>query len=275
MTKRYYSSRNRKTSLSLDQLFWKVQHLYLYFLKRDYFKQKAGLTSSEIPDHIKHKAAITLGFDVFPLRDWDAPMITEDHIFDLIEFLFDHVSKPGEWVGMTTDSGWNYYDYDSYDEALGKAEFCGFVNSFLCDYKTGFRLEDDGTILALGSDGLRHILEADIIPFDKENVDDKVRAAIIKYRNRQLDVAERRQAIREMADVFEYLNKSGQLKAVLQKSDQADLFNIANNFAIRHHNPDQKNKYDESIWYPWMFHFYLATYHAVIRMLKQKPSGRK
>ena len=27
--------------------------------------------------------------------------------------------------------------------------------------------------------------------------------------------------------------------------------------------------YDNKVWYSWMFHFYLATYHAVIRLLKK------
>jgi len=73
-----------------------------------------------------------------------------------------------------------------------------------------------------------------------------------------------------MADVFEWLRDSGGLKAVLARRDESDLFNIANNFAIRHHEQSQKGNYDRSIWYNWMFHFYLATYHAVIRMLVKK-----
>jgi len=51
------------------------------------------------------------------------------------------------------------------------------------------------------------------------------------------------------------------------------IFDLANNFAIRHHNPTQKSNYDKTIWYSWMFHFYLATYHAVIRLLIKKEKG--
>ena len=70
-----------------------------------------------------------------------------------------------------------------------------------------------------------------------------------------------------MADVFEWLRKSKKLEKALNKKDEAALFEIANKFAIRHHDPSQKTDYDVTIWHSWMFHFYLATYHAVIRML--------
>ena len=43
--------------------------------------------------------------------------------------------------------------------------------------------------------------------------------------------------------------------------------NIANNFSLRHHNSDQIQNYDQDIWYSWIFHFYLAKYHAVIRLI--------
>lgn len=51
------------------------------------------------------------------------------------------------------------------------------------------------------------------------------------------------------------------------KKDESDLFKLANCFAIRHHEQAQKTNYDRAIWYNWMFHFYLATYHATIRLL--------
>jgi hypothetical protein len=119
------------------------------------------------------------------------------------------------------------------------------------------------------SHGLKSILDAEIEPYDEKNVDTKVREAIIKWRNRQHDMNERRQAIREMADVFEWLKKTKQLEKVLAQKDSAALFEIANTFSIRHHEPKQRKDYDETIWYSWMFHFYLATYHAVIRLLKK------
>ena len=267
--KRYYSARNRPKKLSLKSLYSKLAPLYLFFFEKDYFKGKAGISKRDFPNEIKYKAEMALGFQPFPIMEWDERDTTEDHIFDVIEFLHDHVARPGEWVGMTSDSGYNYYDYDGYDDAAGQAEFRDAVNAFLCNYKTGFKIAEDGKILSTGPGSLQAILEAEIEPYDEENVDSKVRSAILKWRNRHLDMQERREAIREMADVFEWLKKTNKLGRALARKDEGALFEIANKFAIRHYNPKQRNDYDQDIWYPWMFHFYLATYHAVIRILKR------
>jgi hypothetical protein len=275
MTRRYYSSRNNPRSLTLEELYWKLQNLYLMFFNKDYFKGKAGIYIHNPPHAIKHEAALALNFELFPIAEWPQDAITEDHIFDAIEFLYDHVSKPGELVGMTTESGYNYEDYGSYDDQAGQEEFRNKANIFLADYKTGFELTKDGIILARGTDGLQHILDAEIIPYDEANVDSKVRNAIAKWRNRHLSLSEKKEAIRELADVFEWLKKTKGLDSVLDGKDESAIFDIANNFGIRHHDPKQKTNYDLSIWYSWIFHFYLATYHAAIRLLLKKGKNTK
>ena len=275
MSRRYYTSRNNPKALTIEALYWKIQHLYLFFRDKDYFKGKAGITSTDLPDSIKHKSALSLNFQPFPITKWNTNDITEDHIFDVIEFLYDHVSKPGEWVGMTSDTGWNYYDYEGYDDRAGQEEFRIQVNIFLSDYKNGYELSDNGMVLAMGSGALMQIFDAEIVPYDEVNVDGKVRDAILKWRNRRLDMTERRQAIRELADVFEWLKKTKKLSKVINRKDESAIFEIANNFSIRHHDPSQKRGYDENIWYSWIFHFYLATYHAVIRLLQKYEKENK
>ena len=270
MTRRYYSSRTKPRSLTLEELYWKLRNLYLMFRGKDFFKGKAGITETSLPDAIKHEAAVALTFQPFPLTKWAQDDITEDHVFDALEFLYDHVSKPGEWVWMRTDSGYNYQDYDGYDDQAGQEDFRNKANAFLADYKTGFELTKDGTVLAIGTDGLQHILDAEIIPYDEVNVDSKVRNAIAKWRNRHLSLSEKKEAIRELADVFEWLKKAKGLAGVLDGKDESAIFEIANSFGFRHHDPKQKTNYDRAIWYSWIFHFYLATYHAAIRLLIKK-----
>ncbi len=249
MTKprRYYSSRTSNRSLSVEELYWKLRNLYLFFRKNNYFRQKAGITENYVPDSIEHKAAIVLSFQPFPITKWPDFQITEDCIFDVIEFLYDHASKPGAWSVVTSPSGDDYYDYESYDEEAGQDEFRSSANSFLTDYKTGFELTKEGTILAIGEHGLQNILVAEIIPYDEANVDKKVRSAIAKWRNRHLALSEKKEAIRELADVFEWLKKTKKLSAVLDAKDESAIFDIANNFALRHHNPNQKTNYDKTI----------------------------
>lgn len=276
MTRRYYSSRNKFAPLTLGQLYWKLQNLYLLFRDRDYFKSKAGITDTNLPDAINHEAALALSFLPFPITKWEEGQITEDHVFDTLEFLYDRVAKPGERTAMTTDTGYNYYDYDGYDDDVGREEFREKANAFLCDYRSDYELTKEGLVLATGTAGLEHILDAGIVPYDEVNVDSRVRHAILKWRNRHLTLSEKQEAIRELADVFEWLKKTKGLDRVLHKKDDSAIFDVANNFAIRHHNPQQQALYDKNIWYSWMFHFYLATYHAAIRLLiKQEEDSKR
>jgi hypothetical protein len=275
MTRRYYSSRKNPQSLTLDTLYWKLQNLYLLFRNKGYFKGKAGITETYLPESIKNEAALHLTFQLFPLAKWSQPDVTEDHVFDAIEFLYDYVARPGEWTSMTDRTGFSYYDYDGYDDEAGRSDFREKANAFLADYKSGYELTEEGIVLALGTDGLQHILDAEIIPYDEVNVDSKVRSAITKWRNRHLSLTEKKEAIRELADVFEWLKKSKNLGAVLDKKDESAIFDLANNFALRHHNPKQKTNYDRVIWYSWIFHFYLATYHASVRLLIKHEMGTK
>lgn len=87
----------------------------------------------------------------------------------------------------------------------------------------------------------------------------------MRYRRHGSTIDDRRQAVRDLADVLEYLRPK--MKTLLTKSDENDLFNIANNFGIRHHNAKQKTSYDTAIWLSWMFYFYLATLHVILRKI--------
>jgi hypothetical protein len=78
---------------------------------------------------------------------------------------------------------------------------------------------------------------------------------------------DRKDAIRDLADVLEYLRP--RTTKVLTRKDESDLFQIANSFGIRHHNNSQKTAYSKPIWYSWMFYYYLATIHATVRLIKE------
>jgi hypothetical protein len=90
-----------------------------------------------------------------------------------------------------------------------------------------------------------------------------VQAAVLQYRRHGATLDDRRHAVRDLADVLEYLRPN--VKAFLTSSDEADLFNLANNFGIRHCNDRQKTDYDSALWLSWMFYYYLATIHVVLR----------
>lgn len=77
-----------------------------------------------------------------------------------------------------------------------------------------------------------------------------------------------RLAVRELFDVLEKLRP--EVKAEMLRGDEGDLFNIANNFAIRHLNEKQKGNYDSALWHSWMFYNNLATVHVITRLIARR-----
>ena len=121
--------------------------------------------------------------------------------------------------------------------------------------------------------GLDYLIKAKLPEFDDDNVNSKVDMAISRYRNRHSSLEDRRQAVCLLVDVFEFLRE--QLKGVLSSRDEDDLFNIANNYGLRHHNNKQRTDFDKKVWYDWMFCFYLSNIHLALRLLKRKKQEPK
>ena len=190
---------------------------------------------------------------------------SEDDLFDVVELLYDHVSKPLEGsYHQFNNCGWHYR---TFDQSAGREEFRTQVNELLHDYGDGFELSEDGEILTSVEHGMGYLTQAQLPEYNPEKVEQRVEAAIRKFRRYRSSQGDRRDAIRDLADVLEFLRPT--LKKALTSKDEADLFNIANNFGIRHHNQDQKTDYDKAIWYSWMFYYYLATIHAALRLIKK------
>src|SRR5262249_23441463 len=61
-----------------------------------------------------------------------------------------------------------------------------------------------------------------------------------------------------------------EVKAEMPRGDEADLFNIAHNFTIRHLNEKQKGNHDSALWHSWMFHVNLSTIHVITRLMARK-----
>jgi uncharacterized protein YjgD (DUF1641 family) len=53
----------------------------------------------------------------------------------------------------------------------------------------------------------------------------------MQWRNRKLSLQEKKAAIRELADVFEWLKKTKNLSQILDNKDESAIFDLANNFA--------------------------------------------
>ena len=190
---------------------------------------------------------------------------TEDDLFDVIELLYDHVSVGVD--GRMHSYGGCGMHYDTFNSKPGQAEFRDAVNEVLKDYGSGFELTTEGEILHLPEQGFDHLVQAEIPHDDDRNIRQKIDAAVRKYRLRSSSLEDRRAAVRDLIDVLEFLRP--QVKEVFATKDESDLFDIANNFGVRHHNEKQRTDYDPNIWTSWMFYFYLATTHAALRLIQR------
>lgn len=106
------------------------------------------------------------------------------------------------------------------------------------------------------------------LPTKDPDIAQRVAGAIALYRNRGRTEADLRLAVRELFDVLEKLRPK--VKEEMLSKDEGDLFNIANNFTIRHLNEKQKGNYDSAIWHQWMFYVNLSTIHVITRLMNRK-----
>jgi len=278
MTRRYYSLRTGKNPKGAEVDLKTVKALfksaYVQWEDAGYFQEHFGyccVDEGDVPGKLGADVAAEILFHLRKENIWpflaNVEDYAEDDLFDVIEFFHDHISKPLD--GYYHSYAGCGHHYHTFDAATGRREFRLRVNRLLESYKTGFEISDAGEILELAQPGTAQLLAADI-PTDDKDVASRVESAISKFRRYRSTLTERRDAIRDLVDVLEYLRP--QIKDVLTKADEGDLFNLANNFGIRHHNQQQKTDYDSAIWLSWMFYFYLATIHACLHMLKRRGS---
>lgn len=189
---------------------------------------------------------------------WDAGTM-----FDVIEVVHDHVSKPldGRYHDYAS-CGWHYH---SFDRNAGHAEFRDEINGVLRLSDPPYEIDDMGHIIESAPEEFHALLSAPV-PDGTEHdlITSKIDAATSRFRARGASLDDRRHAVRDLADVLEALREN--MKDLMLPKDERELFNIANNFAIRHNNRHQRGDYDRVTWLRWAFYVYLATIHAVLRL---------
>jgi hypothetical protein len=252
--------------------------LYDDFKSRGYFDEAFGshcVDSGDIPGalgaDIGRRLLLALRKEnLWPIRE-HLESYAEDDVFDVVEFLFDHVSKPIDgYYHEYADCGMHY---SSFNRADGKTELRLALNSFLESYASGYTLKENGEIHQIPDQGMGRLMEASLPRVDPENIEARVAAAVSRFQRYRSSMDDRKHALRDLADVLEYLRPRA--KKVIPSKDEADIFNLANNFGIRHHNATQKTKYDAAIWYSWLFYYYLATIHACLRLLERASAEQK
>lgn len=182
--------------------------------------------------------------------------VDRDNAFDFLELLCrDVVSAPTSPPDGPV----------SYDRTKGQERFREKLNPILARLDPPLELDQGGAIVQRIEEPMRHLV-AQPLPTNspKREVADRVKDAVAHYRRRDASAGDRRAAVRELADVLEYLRP--QAKTHLLTEDERDLFRLANEFAIRHNKPNTRRNFDEPVWLAWLFYVYLATIRLLLEL---------
>ncbi len=155
------------------------------------------------------------------------------------------------------------------DEAVrrGQARMRELIDPALGLLEPALRLGGDGSIVQRTPTALEPLIEH---PFPSEiaaeDIADDVRAAIAQFRGRDASSTDRHSACVRLAGVLEALRESEATKTALFTADENRLFEIANQFALRHRDSKQHGDYDEDIFLEWVFYCQLAAIRLTARV---------
>lgn len=228
-----------------------------YCVDEEYVPGKKGIN---LEDHLKRTF---LGREIYPIEK-NYKSFSVGTCFDLIEYFFDNIGVPTRQSYHSWDNcGMHVYSAD-YEE--GKKELRKEINPYLNRYGKGFELMPNGEIYKKSPDTLSPIITNPPNSGDEENIDDKVRRAISKFLHHSSNIDEKKESIRILADVLEFIRVD--IKEYMFRTDENRLFEIANQFGVRHHNVEQKTDFDKNIWLEWIFYSYLNSINTIVKIKK-------
>ncbi|GLY83361.1 hypothetical protein Airi02_012910 [Actinoallomurus iriomotensis] len=195
-----------------------------------------------------------------------------DLFFDLVELLHDFAARPQtRSLHSFAGCGWHHRGFEI---ESGRAVYRWRVNKILQRSDLGLRLAEDGDdtgrLVTVTDDARTELIHALTVRDDGEPAD-QVRHAIELFRARGADRHQKRSAVAALALVLEE-RRHNVLVEALAKSDRGALFDIANNFHIRHQDAKQKRDYDD-FYIDWIFWLYLSTIELTNRIIDERHSS--
>lgn len=257
--RRYFSQRkNGAPAISTQDFAYRLHNILVDFARNGYFERLGMRVGYEdvISNELRRKLAIAFGHESRNMLPTESNLTNmgRDSIFDLIEFLSEYVSA-SSLVRLQASLNPDTQIPD------GLEEWRKSVNEYLEQLNPPYRLTANGEIEILPpSAGLRHLVDAHASP--SQDAQEKIGHACRLFLKRDATVHDRRSALKDLADVLEMLRND--LDASIGKKEAGKLFDIANNYGIRHNNRKQK-ELDEN-YAQWFFYSALSTIDLVARL---------
>lgn len=282
MSREYFSTRQGAESnkIALEHLRDIIRIQYTKFEKEGYFQHRFGyqcvdagyvLGKAGIP--IRDELIVTFGSrgDLIDPTLVNFKKMDLFSLFDLIEFLYDNTSKP---INPTIHS-WNGCGLHVGSDAnynLGKYEWREEMNKHLPHFETPYTLTTAGNIEEIpSSEGLTKLTQNNTQHNAPETIDNRVNHACTLFLKGNSTIEEKRDALKNLADVLEHLRDDVQSKIPNDEGNR--IFEIANTFGIRHHSETQKTDYNQGVYYYWIFYSYLATIDLLARLKKEQSES--
>ena len=208
----------------------------------DMFFYKNGLWGKDVGAFFFRK----LGRELWPFE----PKIQNfEDLFSVIEFLYDYISK----TKFTRTE----------DVTDGRQLYRNQINESLKAFEKGYQLSENGEVQFIAPSGLESLIKEEIKTDEPENIDNRIEHAKSLFLRYNATPDDKKEAIRTLGDVFEYLTKSNR---PLPNNDESALFQILNRFGFRHHNRTQLQDYDKDIFYDWTFYVLLSSIYAQLKL---------
>lgn len=194
--------------------------------------------------------------------------VSDDLIYSLVEYFHDQAQRPRTY--STHEYGGCGRHYSDYDAIAGRTIYRWRLNQLLRDHNIPLQLaakgDELGRLVREFSPPFQDLVESQVTA--RTQPGDEIAHAIRDFRSRGASIVVKRTAITLIANNFETRRQA--LKAHLKKDEQ-DLFNIANNFKLRHRNDGQKEEYGHE-FADWIFWNFLAAVE-LLDALERRGSG--
>ena len=246
-----------------------VRHVYALvrqFRDTHYFAQTLGFSCVDDSDYRESSPERELESRVGRPHLWSAEpeSWTVPDLCDFIEVFHDLAARPTKrWFHDFADCGWHP---EAFSQQSGRALYRWRMNRLLDPTNITLRLaetgEDTGRMVRRVPGELGRLIEDSLS--EHTSSENPVAHAIALFRNRDGTRQNHRSAIVALAGVLE--ERRPLLKKRLTSKDEGALFDIANNYDLRHRRADQYADYGPE-FLEWIFYWYLATVQLTDRLL--------